>query len=156
MAKINIKQLEYTETGTARPRDGGQGPRRIYIACAEAESLRENSMWVIVRQRDPDNWSGKQIRSTKKTLRFYWISDIERNVGVIPFLLTQITKRCTLFMFFSIAWPRLSPPLKRTSQLLNLGVFFQLKVLVRCLKGLSLLASSSFDFIGPSVSQQVT
>ena len=92
MAKINIKQLEYTETGTARPRDGGQGPRRIYIACAEAESLRENSMWVIVRQRDPDNWSGKQIRSTKKTLRFYWISDIERNVGVIPFLLTQNNK----------------------------------------------------------------
>ena len=66
MAKINTKQLQYTETGTARPRDGGQGPRRIYIACTEAESLRENSMWVIVRQRDPDIWSGKQFRSTKK------------------------------------------------------------------------------------------
>ena len=76
----------------------------------------------------------------------------------------KITKRCTLanelpnitlFMFFNCLTSPLPSPQKNIT-ITKLRCFFQLKVLVRCLKGLSLLASSSFDFIGLSVSQQVT
>ena len=159
MAKINTKKAWIRRDGNCEAkRWGSRTQKNLYCMCWGGKSA-----WKFNVGNCKATWSWqlewktnkKHQKNTEVLLDIWYWKKCWRH--------PKITKRCTLanelpnitlFMFFNCLTSPLPSPQKNIT-ITKLRCFFQLKVLVRCLKGLSLLASSSFDFIGQSTSHLI-